>query len=163
MWSRYLEKAKEMGALRALVISPAAVVTAPWVRHKCQFGCEHYGKSLCCPPRTPTWKETQEILDSFSVAFLIHNTGWNTTEIVRTVSGMLFSAGYYKTIAFGSGPCRLCKKCTLDDCPHRDITIPSMEACGIDVFATARGLGLPIHVLENINDPHNCYGLVLVE
>ena len=102
-------------------------------------------------------------MDSFSVAFLIHNTGWNTTEIVRTVSGMLFSAGYYKTIAFGSGPCRLCKKCTLDDCPHRDITIPSMEACGIDVFATARGLGLPIHVLENINDPHNCYGLVLLE
>ena len=163
MWSRYLEKAKEMGAQEALVISPTAVVTAPWVQHKCQFGCAHYGKSRCCPPYTPTWKATQEILDSYTTALLIHNPGWNTTEIVRTLVHDLFLDGYYKVTGFGSGPCRLCKTCQPESCPHQDIALPSMEACGMDVFATARGLGLPIHVLPNINDPHNCYGLVLVE
>jgi len=37
-----------------------------------------------------------------------------------------------------------------------------MEACGIDVFATARAQGLPIHTLRERNEPHNLYGLLLL-
>jgi hypothetical protein len=38
-----------------------------------------------------------------------------------------------------------------------------MEACGIDVFATARAAGLPIAVATCRDDEQNYYGLVLVE
>lgn len=30
---------------------------------RCQFGCDTYGRSHCCPPRTPSWRETQAMLD----------------------------------------------------------------------------------------------------
>jgi hypothetical protein len=38
-----------------------------------------------------------------------------------------------------------------------------MEACGIDVFATARANGFPIEVLTDRSCPENCYGLLLIE
>jgi len=38
-----------------------------------------------------------------------------------------------------------------------------MHSAGIDVFKTARSLGLPINVLRKEEDEQNCYSLVLVE
>ena len=163
MWEPYLELARSLGADEATVIDPARVVTAAWVRHKCQFGCDRYGKSRCCPPYTPDWRQTRDILDGYRTAILLRCTGWNSTEIAGKVSQKLFFDGHYKAIAFGSGFCRLCKQCLMDACPHRMEAFPSMEACSIDVFATARGQGMPIEVLEHIDDPHNTYALILVE
>jgi predicted metal-binding protein len=40
---------------------------------------------------------------------------------------------------------------------------PSMEACGIDVFKTARDNGFRIDVVRSHDDERNCYGVVLVE
>lgn len=41
--SRYIDEARKVGATGAKVIHPASVITAPWVRWKCQFGCGGYG------------------------------------------------------------------------------------------------------------------------
>jgi predicted metal-binding protein len=49
----YIAQAKRAGALEAKTIPASNVVTAEWVRLKCQFGCDGYGNGLCCPPRTP--------------------------------------------------------------------------------------------------------------
>jgi hypothetical protein len=38
-----------------------------------------------------------------------------------------------------------------------------MEACGIDVFATARKNGFTINVVRTFQDPQHYFGLVLVE
>ena len=38
-----------------------------------------------------------------------------------------------------------------------------MEACGIDVFATARANGFPIEVVKDESCEDNYYGLVLIE
>jgi hypothetical protein len=38
-----------------------------------------------------------------------------------------------------------------------------MEACGIDVYATARAQGLPIEVVKNRGDAMDLYALVIVE
>jgi hypothetical protein len=65
-------RAIEGGATHAKQIAPDSVVTAPWVRLKCQFGCPGYGKSYCCPPNTPTPEQTREILDSYRRAILFH-------------------------------------------------------------------------------------------
>ena len=35
----YVDAARDFGATDAKVIHPETVVTAPWVRWKCQFGC----------------------------------------------------------------------------------------------------------------------------
>jgi hypothetical protein len=38
-----------------------------------------------------------------------------------------------------------------------------MEACGIDVFKTARDNGFPIEVVRTREEPKNVYGLILVQ
>jgi hypothetical protein len=38
-----------------------------------------------------------------------------------------------------------------------------MEACGIDVFKTARGNGFPIEVLRTREEERDIFGLILVE
>ena len=69
---KYCKSAIKGGATHAKQIHPATVVTEPWVPLKCQFGCPGYGKGYCCPPHTPTHKQTREILDSYKRAILFH-------------------------------------------------------------------------------------------
>lgn len=47
--------------------------------------------------------------------------------------------------------------------PNGSRARPSMEACGIDVFKTARDNGFPIEVVRTRDEEENIFGLVLVE
>ena len=67
---KYLEMCVAGGAMDAKVIDPRSVVTAPWVRFKCQFGCASYEKSNICPPHTPDYERMRAILDSYSTAIV---------------------------------------------------------------------------------------------
>ena len=78
-------------------------------------------------------------------------------------SRQLYLDGYYKSIAFGSGMCKLCKSCDPNGCRQPEKAIPSMEACGIDVFATGQAFGLDIHTLKCPDEKRNHFGLILVE
>ena len=161
---KYFEMLKNGGADLALKIEAKSVVTAAWVVYKCRYGCPNYGASHCCPPETPSWKETREMLDCFScgILFRCHDMGIGTDLAVKVAKELLLD-GYYKVIAFGTGPCRKCEKCRPDRCRFPGQTVPSMEACGIDVFATVRANGLELQMLRDKNVPISCYGLILVE
>ncbi len=54
----YVAAAREAGAVWARAVPASYVVTAAWVRFKCQFGCSGYDNGRYCPPRTPTPAET---------------------------------------------------------------------------------------------------------
>ena len=69
-YAKYLKRAKELGAKEAKIIPAKSIVTAEWVRLKCQFGCDGYGASLCCPPHSPEPAETRRVLDSYRRAIL---------------------------------------------------------------------------------------------
>ena len=166
----YCKQAKEKGIDHAVVVETSRVVTAPWVRMKCQFGCAGYGETLCCPPRTPTPDEMRRILDSYAFGILLHRhikkggkTAVRLSETAVDVERALFLDGYYKAWALGSGPCDRCKTCNMEGCLHPDSARPSMEACGIDVYATARGYELPIQVVKTRTEERNFYALVLAE
>jgi predicted metal-binding protein len=160
----FLERAHSLGATEAVVIDAGSVVTAAWVRMKCRYGCDGYGQSYCCPPHTPTPEETQRVLGCYRRAILIHCQGsGNPMLIAATLEREVFLSGYYKAFAFGSGPCRLCRTCAMDHCIHAEESRPAMEACGIDVFATARANGMPIAVVRDRSCEPNFYGLVLVD
>ncbi|HVN23178.1 MAG TPA: DUF2284 domain-containing protein [Syntrophorhabdales bacterium] len=166
----YTKIALEKGIDHAVVVETSRVFTAPWVRMKCQYGCAGYGASLCCPPKTPTPDEMRKILDSYASGILLHRQikrgdrlSERLTETAVTLERTLFLDGYYKAWALGSGPCGGCKTCNMKACVHSDEARPSMEGCGIDVFATARGYKLPIKVVKDHNDVRNSYALVLVE
>ena len=69
---KYCAHAVEKGVTHAKQVHPSTVVTAPWVRLKCQYGCPNYGKSHCCPPETPTPDQTRAVIDSYHHAILFH-------------------------------------------------------------------------------------------
>ena len=93
-----------------------------------------------------------------------------------------FYAGYYKSLAFAAYPCIYCEECVAEqsegavdlslkrNCRHAEKVRTSMEAVGIDVFATVRKLNLPIEVIPCENNAYgkithtnlNSYGLLLV-
>jgi predicted metal-binding protein len=160
----YLQRAREMGAVEAKVIDPASIVTAAWVRYKCQFGCGGYNSSLCCPPHSPKPEQTRAVIDCYNRAILIHcKRNGDPKKIARELEREIFLTGYYKALGLGDGPCRLCDKCNLERCIHPRDARPSMEACGIDVYATARGNGFPIEVVKDRTCDQNYYGVILVD
>ena len=166
----YCKKAIQMGTDEAKMIDPGSVVTAEWVRIKCQFGCPNFGKGLCCPPYTPTPSVTRNVIDSYKKIIFLHKrlgkqeitTGFNET-IVR-LEKEIFLDGYYKAWSMGTGACRICKECDPTGfCKHGSKARPSMEACGIDVYKTAMENGFPINVVRTHEEERNHFGLVLVE
>lgn len=160
----FIKRAVELGAIEAKVIQPSTVATGDWVRLKCQFGCDGYGSSLCCPPNSPTPEQTRRTLDGYTAAILAHfGANGGVTRSMVTLEREVFLQGFQKALAFGAGLCNLCKSCPEDGCKHPDKARPSMEACGIDVFSTARNNGYPIEVVVNESSDQNYYGLLLIE
>ena len=158
------QRALAMGAKHAKIVNPREVFTAAWVRLKCQYGCGAYGSNLLCPPHSPTPDATRKVLDGYEQAILIH--GDRHTDMRRVVSALereAFLAGHYKAFGFASGPCSLCDECALEEgCRRPEEARPAMEACGIDVFLTARTAGLPIEVVKNRRCEQNYYSLLLL-
>ena len=160
----YLEQALGLGALEAKLVAPAQVVTGSWVRWKCQFGCGSFGSSRMCPPHTPRPEETRRLLDEFAQAVLFESPGSRAKEIAARLERLAFLDGHYRALGLGSGPCTLCRSCAFEEgCRHPDEARPSMEACGIDVYATARRHGFTINVVRNRRDPQHYFGLVLID
>ena len=114
------------------------------------------------------------MIDSYRRAILLHRRllkgekrwvrGKTFSKATVRLEIEIFLAGYYKAWSMGSGPCDLCKECNLSgSCKHGLEARPSMEACGIDVFKTARDNGFPIEVVRTRDEEKNIFGLVLVE
>ncbi len=170
----FRKRALKMGAKDAKIIPPRSIVTAEWVRLKCQYGCPGFGESLCCPPHSPTPDMTRKVIDSYEKAILLHcrvrkEEGRSERskifrEAIVRLEIEMFLDGYYKAWSMGCGPCDRCKKCHLSGpCRHGSEVRPSMEACGIDVFRTARDNEFTIEVVRKHGEEMNLFGLVLAE
>jgi predicted metal-binding protein len=105
----------------------------------------------------------KKVTISVSARFLSETPRGKTKSIAVALERQLFLAGYYKAFGMGAGPCLLCRRCTFDQgCRHPEQARPSMEACGIDVFSTARRHGFAIEVVRSRRDEQHYFGLVLV-
>ena len=174
--NKYVGLAMKRGASGVKQINPSSVVTAAWVRLKCQFGCGGFNYSYCCPPHTPTAEETRRVLDCYNRALLFHIETLSSKDrgkrlikfrqMLIDLEGEMFKDGYYKAFVFLAGPCNLCKECGKvkgDFCNNRYRARPSMEGCGIDVFQTARNNGFHIETLREETEPRNTFCLMLVD
>ncbi len=165
----YCEMALKKGADHAAIVNTSKIYTAPWVRLKCKFGCGRYNTSLCCPPRSPTPEEMRVILNSYTTGLLLNRRGAQDStpslkDMAVDIERIAFLDGYHKAWAMGHGPCNRCKECNiLGTCRHPEVSRPSMEACGIDVFKTAQEAGMAIKVLTSRDEEREFYALVLME
>jgi len=163
---KYAKQAVRLGASDAKQISVDTIVTAPWVRMKCQYGCGGYGQCLTCPPYSPSPEQTAAMLKGYQSALLVHgDSHTDISNIVTRIERQAFLDGYHKAFAMGCGPCGLCDECNPADkeCLHPKDARPAMEACGIDVFQTVRNNGFFIEVVRNRSSAQNYYGVVLIQ
>ncbi|MFO7675298.1 MAG: DUF2284 domain-containing protein [bacterium] len=163
--------ALEAGATVAKAIPAQKVVTAEWVRLKCQYGCGGYGKRLGCPPRTPTPEQTRRVIAEYRRAVIYAFDSNRTMRLRRKwvrlpaeIERQAFLDGHYKAFGLGAGPCRLCADCNADGlCRHPEIARPAMEACGIDVYATCRNAGIKLEVVTSAEATPRYVNLLLIE
>jgi len=162
--SRFCDLAVKLGAVDAKIITTDQIVVRRWVRWKCRFGCDSYGKSLMCPPYTPTVEETQALLKEYKFALLFRFKPSTPKTLAAEIERQLFLEGYHAALAFSSGSCNLCKKCDVKKgyCVKPLQARPSMEGCGISVFETARNAGYKIEILKSRETEYLNYGLVLI-
>jgi predicted metal-binding protein len=85
-----------------------------------------------------------------------------THDIVAKLERRVFLDGYHSALRLPAGPCDHCKKCNLKPCIYPRLARASMEACGIDVYTTARKNGF-IEVLKTKRQKPTYYGLLLVK
>lgn len=173
-YKKYLDLVKKSGAVWAKIIDPKNVVTAEWVRFKCQYGCDGYRSCLTCPPYSPRPEQTKRMLEHYSKALImVYDVPPDKTERVlrrklrkdlTKLERVIFLDGYYKALGMACGPCNLCKGCDLTyPCKFGDIARPSMEACGIDVYSTLANVGYKLKVVKSYEEGCKFCSLILIE
>jgi predicted metal-binding protein len=157
-------------------IDPKDIIVAQWVRMKCVYGCDDYGRA-CCPPNTPSVDECREFFNEYTSAIVIHfhfdaekgnypkkyshEMYNNLLDIERDV----FLSGFHKAFMFNQNCCTLCKECVKrkEDCLYPEKSRPSPEAFAVDVFGTARNLGLPISVVTEPHQKIDRFAILMIE
>jgi predicted metal-binding protein len=162
---KFCELAVELGAVDAKIIEANQIVVKNWVRWKCRFGCDHFGKSLMCPPHSPTPKETLALLKEYKFALLFRRKSSNSKNIAIELERRIFLEGNPAALAITDGSCNLCEECNTEFgyCFKPLEARPSMESCGISVFDTARNVGYKMEVLTSKSKKYLRYGLVLIQ
>jgi len=63
--------ALKMGAVDAKIITADKIVVEDRIVLKCKVGCPYYGKTLACPPYTPTAEEFRKIVGEYRYALFM--------------------------------------------------------------------------------------------
>ena len=155
------EKAIRLGATSAKVIAVSSIVIDDRVRLKCLVPlCDHYNQNRMCPPHLPPMEVIRKCLKRYSKALFVQtvlkkegrvsqaearSSGLRLHQIINALESEAFSSGFPLAAGLIGGSCKLCRRCAGPSrpCRHPMKARPSMEGMGIDVFHTARKIGLP--------------------
>jgi predicted metal-binding protein len=169
----YKEKAMELGATRAAIISVKEIPVDERIVLKCQIPrCFGYGTSVHCPPHTLKPAELRDLLKEFEWAVffsldvppevIVRDRATikereavyrKIFEIVSEIESMAFYDGHYLAFGFAAGSCRhtFCSQqesCQAMEGKRCRISLrsrPSMEAVGIDVYKMAAAIGWDVY------------------
>ena len=158
-------------------MDPRTIIPRYWVRQKCIYGCPRYGQKACCPPEVPSVAECRAFFAEYRSGLFYHiiktfgdpkeRFQWarEVNKWVLALERDVFLSGFYKGFAFTAAPCNLCEQCknTKGGCRHPLMSRPTLEAFGVDVYATARKMGYRIQVVKAYEEVTNRFGLLLVE
>ena len=158
-------------------------------RYGCKAYGKHLSCPPYSPTSEETEKILSDYEDAVLVEFVglpkettvdprhIHHHLWDlilqVEDVIFNLERHAFLSGCYKAFGFGAYPCSLCETCILKEgdidfhtvkrlCRHPDRLRPSMEASGIDVYATVRAAGFELEVVRSFDETIKTFGLVLL-
>jgi len=163
---KYIRLAREVNMVNAMIISPKDIFFDIRAILKCRWGCEDFSpESIKCQTWNTTYQERVEMIKRYDHILFVHShDARELSNAVLEIERTAFLDGYY--FAFAIRACNLCKVCAVKErehCPTPDKVRPCDSIFGIDVYKTARNLGLPCEVLQNREDVQNRYGFVLLD
>jgi predicted metal-binding protein len=158
-------------------MDPKDIVVAQWVRMKCLFGCDEYGRTATCPPNVPSVAECQQFFNDYSSGVIFHfvksvdkpedRHAWSkkVNQWLIMLEREVFISGYQKAFLLPMDSCGLCAECSgkRESCKNPSMARPSPEALAMDVFSTVKKYGYPIEVLSDYSKPMNRYAFLLIE
>jgi predicted metal-binding protein len=160
-----ISTALSMGASDAKIFQIDNIAFDSRTLLKCLFGCPG-GMHYC-----PDARDASSLID---YSGMIKNYDWGVLictddlskgqEITLALESKAFLAGYY--FAFGATECAHCERCSYEEnkpCVDREKQRPPLYTLGIDVYKTARGLGLELNVVQKEGDPARNITAVFVE
>ena len=177
---RYRQRALELGATDAKIITADVVVIDERVRAKCIYpSCGSYGTNAHCPPHAMDLDLVRKIVNSFQYAIFIMTktpseelAGPESTkkklwvrphvkmyETIGKIEAEANEDGYYLALAFSAGPCKSifcpeteCSSLAGQGC--RDSRARgSMSGAGMDSYAMAAKVGWDIYPILSCTDP----------
>jgi predicted metal-binding protein len=165
-FEKYVELAKSLKATDARLISPQDICFDIRAILKCRWGCEDFFQNnIRCSTRDTSYQERVEMVKSYNNILLVHSHDARELSVaVLEIERTAFLDGFYYACAIRA--CSLCKVCAAQQgkpCPTPEKVRPCDQSFGIDVYKTARQLGLPCEVLQSKGDIQNRYGFVLLD
>jgi predicted metal-binding protein len=168
---------REHGFMDFQWISGKEVQVAQWVRFKCMFGCDEYGKKGACPPEMPPISDCRELFLEYKHILVLHfrvkldhpddRNAWSLRahKELLPLERAAFLMGHYKAFLIIMDECRLCRHCpgTRFECKNPKMARPCIEGLGVDVYATVRAIGYPINVLTDYDQEMNRFAFLLIE
>jgi len=157
-------------------IEPSQIITAQWVRMKCMFGCNGYGRCAACPPNTPSLDECERFFSEYQDAIILHFTGtmdqpeerhnWSKKINAKLVQleREVFLAGCERAFLLFMDSCCFCKECaeTRETCQEPRMARPSPEGMGMDVYSTVRQFGYSINVRTDYDQQMDRYAFLMI-
>ena len=124
------------------LIPAEIIVVSDWVRMKCRYGCDNYGRHLGCPPFTPTPDETRAVISEYRYAALAcfkvtadpkiaakqsrRSLSGSAVKVQKTMAELertAFLAGCYKAFSLSAMPCAICETCVIEEMLKKDQAI----------------------------------------
>ena len=157
-------------------IDPIEFVVAQWVRMKCMFGCDEYGRTATCPPNVPSVSECERFFGDYKHAVIFHfakrvdkpEDRWDwTRDLNRKLLELereVFCSGYEKTFLLFLDSCNFCESCAglRTKCIEPEQARPTPESLAVDVFTTVRKVGYEIDVLSDYDKTMNRFAFLMI-
>jgi predicted metal-binding protein len=161
--NQLVEKAKEMGALRAAIVDTSDIKFSEEFRRACERNtCGKYGANWMCPPGVGPFEELKARALSFSRGLVFQTVhqledsfdfegaqegAKKHEEVFRKIlESFRLDDNFQEVLGLNVGDCKVCSECTYvdgEECRYPDKAVASVESHGIDVSALVSGCGIP--------------------